>query len=82
MKYHQQDFPCLVSYNRFIELIPYTLMPLICYLNTQKGNCTGISFIDSMGIPICHNKRAKRNKVFKDLARWGKSSVDKKTFIN
>ncbi len=29
-----------------------------------------------MGIPICHNKRAKRNKVFDNLAHWGKSSVD------
>jgi hypothetical protein len=29
-----------------------------------------------MGIPICHKKRAKRNKVFKGLAAWGKSSVD------
>ncbi|MFN6223461.1 MAG: IS982 family transposase, partial [Dolichospermum sp.] len=36
----------------------------------------GISFIDSMGIPICHNKRAKRNKVFRGLSGWGKSSVD------
>ena len=25
--HHQRDFPFLVSYNRFIELIPYTLMP-------------------------------------------------------
>ncbi|MBS9772567.1 transposase [Trichodesmium erythraeum] len=25
---------------------------------------------------MCHNKRPKRNKVFKELARWGKSSVD------
>ncbi len=29
-----------------------------------------------MGIPICHNKRAKRNKVFDNLAHWGKSSID------
>jgi len=76
MKHHQKEFPCLVSYNRFVELIPYTLIPLICYVNTQKGHCTGISFIDSMGIPICHKKRAKRNKIFKGLAAWGKSSVD------
>ena len=29
-----------------------------------------------MGIPICHNKRAKRNKVFKGLAHWGRSAID------
>ena len=27
IKYHQKEFPCLVSYNRFVELIPYTLIP-------------------------------------------------------
>jgi Transposase DDE domain len=75
-KEHQKDFPTLVSYNRFVELIPYTLIPLMYYLNSRKGDCTGISFIDGMGIPICHNKRAKRNKVFKGLAAWGKSSID------
>jgi hypothetical protein len=58
------------------ELMPDALLPLICYLNSRKGQCSGISFIDSMGIPICHNKRAKRNKVFRGLSGWGKSSVD------
>jgi hypothetical protein len=76
LKYHWRDFPNLVSYNRFVELMPHALIPLIFYLNTRKGQCTGISFIDSMGIPICHNKRAKRNKVFSGLASWGRSSVD------
>jgi len=54
VKYHQKEFPCLVSYNRFIELIPQTLMPLILYLNSRKGKITGINFIDSTSIPICH----------------------------
>ncbi len=76
LQHHFSDFPDLVSYNRFIELIPHTLIPLIYYLNSRKGKCTGISFIDGMGIPICHNRRAKRNKVFEGLAAWGKSSVD------
>lgn len=75
LRCHCYDFPSLVSYNRLVELIPHSLIPLICYLNTRKGKCTGISFMDGMGIPICHNKRAKRNKVFEDLAGWGKSSV-------
>ncbi len=76
IKYHNQDFPSLVSYNRFVELMSYTLIPLIFYLNTRKGKCTGISFLDSMGLPICHNKRAKRNKVFSGISGWGRSSVD------
>ena len=74
--YHLSEFPQLVSYNRFVELMSDALIPLIFYLNTRKGKCTGISFIDTMGLPICHNKRAKRNKVFSGLSNWGKSSVD------
>jgi hypothetical protein len=54
MKYYQKEFPYLVSYNRFIELMSQTLMPLILYLNSRKGHITGISFIDSTSIPICH----------------------------
>ncbi|MEH1767169.1 MAG: hypothetical protein V7L30_12060 [Nostoc sp.] len=54
LKHYQKEFPCLVSYNRFVELMQQALMPLILYLNSRKGNITGISFIDSTSIPICH----------------------------
>ena len=40
-----------------------------------RGECTGISFIDSTVLRVCHNKRIKRNKVFKDIAEVGKSSM-------
>lgn len=75
LKHHQQDFPNLVSYNRFVELMPSSLIPLIYYLNSRKGQNTGLSFIDSTRLPICHPQRAKRNKVFDGLAAWGKSSI-------
>lgn len=75
VKYYQKEFPQLVSYNRFVELMPHALIPLISYLNSRKGDITRISFIDSTAIPICHPKRAKKNKVFRDLSGWGKSSV-------
>ena len=29
MKYQKQDFPSLVSYNRFVEIMEYALVPLI-----------------------------------------------------
>ncbi|WGH77069.1 transposase [Tenacibaculum tangerinum] len=29
------------------------------------GQCTGISFLDSTTIKVCHYKREKQNKVFK-----------------
>jgi hypothetical protein len=39
------------------------------------GSCTGISFIDSTRLPVCHNKRIQRHKVFEVLAARGKSSM-------
>ncbi len=68
-------FPNLVSYNRFVELMRSTVFPLCCYLETCKGKVTGISFIDSTPIIVCHNHRIKSHKVFKDLAERGKNSV-------
>ncbi|HXW01045.1 MAG TPA: IS982 family transposase [Anaerolineae bacterium] len=69
------DFPKLVSYNRFVELIPATLLPLCLYLVSRRGQQTGINFIDSTPIAVCHNKRIRRHKVFAGLARRGKSSL-------
>jgi hypothetical protein len=68
-------FPDLVSYNRFIELMPWSLMGLLYFLNTCTGEMTGISFVDSTSLEVCHPKRVHSHKVFKDLAGWGKSSV-------
>jgi hypothetical protein len=68
-------FPNRVSYSRFIELMPLALIPLMDFLSTRQGTVTGLSFIDSTKIVICHNKRIKSNKVFKGLARMGKSSM-------
>ena len=48
-------FPQLVSYQRFIELLPRALVPLCCYLSTRKGRCTGIAFIDSTPLAVCDN---------------------------
>ena len=75
LKHCRSEFPQLVSYQRFVELMPSSLIPLMYYLNTRKGTNTSINFIDSTSIPICHPKRAKRNKVFKGLAAWGKSAI-------
>jgi hypothetical protein len=69
-------FPKLVSYNRFVELMPSALLPLASYLQTRKGSCTGISFIDSTPVKVCHNRRINSNKVFKEVARRGKNSID------
>jgi len=39
------------------------------------GKCTGISFIDSTSIQVCHVKRERSHKTFKGLATKGKTSI-------
>lgn len=74
-KHLRSEFPDLVSYNRFVELMSGALLPLCFYLRTRKGKCSGISFIDSMPISVCHNRRIRSHKVLSDAARRGKNSV-------
>ena len=76
-------FPSLVSYNRMVELMPNVLTACwagdppsrLYYLSSRRGKVTGISFVDSTAIPVCHPKRITRNKVFKETAKLSKSSM-------
>ena len=74
---HMRDlFPKQLSYNRFIELVPRVAVEMMLFIQLFCfGRCTGISFVDSTCIPVCHNKRIKRNKVFKGYAEIGKSTM-------
>lgn len=75
-KHMKSEFPQTVSYNRFTELMQSNLMALTMLAKTcSLGCCTGISFVDSTPIKVCGNKRIKRNKVFKNLATTGKSTM-------
>ena len=68
-------FPHLVSYNRFVELIPQTLMALWGYLRLRFGECSGISFIDSTAIKVCENRRISNHRVFQGIAGRSRTSV-------
>ncbi len=74
-KYLRSEFPDLVSYNRFIELMPRVQLPLLAYFIHCRGRCSGISFVDSTPIRGCHNLRIPRHRVFSGLAGRGKSST-------
>ncbi len=76
MKHYAGAFPRLTSDNRFVELMPSALVPLCGYLQTRKGACSGISFIDSTSLKVCHNRRIHSHQVFANCARRGKTSVD------
>jgi hypothetical protein len=71
----QQEFPKLVSYNRFIELMGDVLVPLTCFMQSRCKKSNGIAFIDSTPLRVCENLRIPRHKTFKDQAGRGKSST-------
>ena len=76
MEYQKQDFPTLVSYNRFVEIMKYALVPLILYtIRARFGKCSGISFVDSTPIKVCNNHRISSHRVFSEYAKKGKSSM-------
>jgi hypothetical protein len=69
------EFPHLVSYPRFVALIPRMLLPLLAYLQSRYGTCTGISFIDATPLEVCDPKRISQHRVFAADAKRGKSSM-------
>ena len=75
LKFLGKEFPKLISYSRFVYLMKTLFVPLFAFLLYNRGLITGISFIDSTKIQICHNKRIPRNKVFSGWARRGKTTA-------
>ena len=74
---HWRDlFPGLVTYERFNQTQNRLFVPLLMFLKDRcLGACTGISFIDSTTLNVCHIKREKQNKVFKGFATKSKSTM-------
>jgi hypothetical protein len=70
-----REFPQAVSYQRFVELMPSAVGPLCAYLPTVFGTCSGLSFVDSTALAVCHTRRIPRHRVFRDLAQRGKTSM-------
>lgn len=75
-KHMDSEFPVTVSYNRFVELQQKVAYPLTLLLQTCcLGKCTGVSFIDSTPLKVCHPKRELQNKTFKGIATKGKGTM-------
>jgi hypothetical protein len=69
-------FEGLVSYNRFVELMHEAALQLALFAVARNSkNITGISIIDSTKLVVCTNLRISSHKVFKGLAKCGKSST-------
>jgi hypothetical protein len=74
-RFYKGDFPRLLSYTRFLEVMPNALMPLSSYFKTLRGKPTGIEFIDSTCIKVCHNLRIPQHKTFDGIAQRGKGTM-------
>jgi hypothetical protein len=68
-------FPRLVSYSRFVNLVKRCLFPIFVFSQGCLGKCTGIAFIDSTILTVCHIKRVSSHRVFRKIARRGKTST-------
>ena len=54
----REYFPRTLSYNRFVETMQSAIVPLTVYLmKFRTGKCSGISFLDSTSLGVCHNRR-------------------------
>lgn len=71
----RSEFPNLVSYNRFVELMQDAVIPLVVMLQGCSGKKTGKYYIDSTKLQVCHNMRIFRHKVFRGIAQRGKTST-------
>ena len=69
------EFPNLVTYERFVALMPSAFGPLSAYLKSLYGKCSGVSFIDSTALAVCDNHRIHSHKVFESVAERGKGSM-------
>jgi hypothetical protein len=47
---------------------------LYCFLFSQYGKGIGISFVDSISLTVCHPKRIHSPRVFRGLAKRGKTT--------
>ena len=75
MRNHRNLFSYLVHYDRFTALIKLAFPALICMLKSLEGKVTEYMFIDATPMAVCYNLREKRHKVFKGLAKKGKTST-------
>ena len=74
-EYWREFFPSLPSYTRFVELIPQALVGLSNFVASNQGGHTNIYYVDATKLPVCHNLREKRHKVFDGLAGKSKTST-------
>ena len=77
MKYQRNDFPELVSYHRFVEIMKFALGSLLLYIvKARYGKCSGISFVDSTSLHVCDNHCINSHRVLKNTHKEEKAQWD------
>ncbi len=51
-KHMRSEFPALVSYTRFVELIPSALPAMCFFMRVRFGQRTGVALIDSTPLSV------------------------------
>jgi hypothetical protein len=72
---YKDDFPNLLSYTRFFEVMSRVIVPMCAYFTSLKGKLPGIEFIDSTSIKVCHIIRIPRHKTFDGIAQRDKGTM-------
>jgi hypothetical protein len=63
-RFMTSEFPCRLSYTRFVALMPRCAAVLAALFETLKGAGTGLSIADATPLAVCHNLRIQRHRVF------------------
>ena len=58
------QFNKLPSCERFVALMPRLLLPSYLLVHWFSGERSGIYFVDSTKLAVCHNARGRQHKVF------------------
>ena len=74
LQQYKPEFPKMPSYERFVALIPRILYFLTLLFRCTLRKKSKIAYIDSTSLNVCHPKRIYRNRVFKGLAKRGKTT--------
>src|SRR5690348_12384419 len=68
-------FPGMPCYERFVMLQKWVFAPMMYFMFSRLGRQTGIYYIDSTALPVCHNRRIGRHQTFAGMAARGKTSM-------
>ena len=71
------DFPDAPCYETFLGYIPKSLPLVLLWMMYTCGRAqrTGLYFIDSKKLQVCHLRREHSHKFFNEVARKGKTST-------